>query len=127
MNGNNYFITACDQQKITPVTSKCVYDKGYQPQTLFFCRVTENEIPNLIATLKTQNSVGSDDISSKILKKPAPIISKYLKTAYSKCIAVCVFPRSLQIVKSVPIFKAGGKKLTSNYKQIQFGKSVKDV
>ena len=33
---NNYFITACDQQKITPDTRKCVYDQGYQMQTLFF-------------------------------------------------------------------------------------------
>ena len=48
---NNYFITACDQQKVIQVTGKCIYDQGYQPQTLFFYRVTEIEIANLIATL----------------------------------------------------------------------------
>ena len=65
---NNYFITACDQQKVIPVTGKSVYDQGYQPQTLFFYRVTEIEIANLIATLKNKNSSGSDGIRSKILK-----------------------------------------------------------
>ena len=83
---NNYFITVCDQRKVIPVTGKCVYDQGYQPQTLFFYRVIEIEIVNLIATLKNKSSVRSDGISSKILKKAAPIISSYLKTAINKCI-----------------------------------------
>ena len=95
-----------------------MYDQGYQPQTLFFNRVTEIEITNLIATLKINNSVGSDGISSKILKKAAPIITSYLETAFNKCIAECVFPRSLKIAKIIPIFKAGDRKLTSNYRPI---------
>ena len=113
---NNYFITACDQQKVIQVTGKCVYDQGYQLQTLFFYRVTEIEKANLIATLKNKNSVGSDGISSKILKTAAPIKSSYLKTAFNECIAECVFPRSLKIAKIIPIFKAGDRKLTSNYR-----------
>ena len=115
---NNYFITDCDQQKVTPVTRKCVYDQGYQPQTLFFHRVTEIEIANLIATLKNKNSVGSDSFSSKKLKKAAPIISSYLKTAFSKCIAECVFSNCLKFAQIVPIFKAGDRKLTSKYRPI---------
>ena len=31
---NNYFITACDQQKITPVSSKYVKEYEYQSETL---------------------------------------------------------------------------------------------
>ena len=80
--------------KVIQVTGKCIYDQGYQPQTLFFYRVTEIEIANLIATLKNKNSIGSDGISSKILKTATPIISSYLKTAFNKCIAECVFPRN---------------------------------
>ena len=124
---NNYFITACDQQKVIPVTGKCVYDQGYQAQTLFFYRVTEIEIANLIATLKNNNSVGSDGISSKILKKVAPIISSYLKTAFNKCIAECVFQRSLKIAKIYPIFKAGDRKLTSNYRPISILGNVSKI
>ena len=33
---NKYLITACDQQNITPVTTKCVYYQEYQPRTVFF-------------------------------------------------------------------------------------------
>ena len=124
---NNYFITACDQQKVIQVTGKCIYDQGYQPQTLFFYRVTKIEIANLIATLKNKNSVGSDGISSKILKTAAPIISSYLKTAFNKCIAECVFPRSLKIAKIIPIFKAGDRKLTSNYRPISILGNVSKI
>ena len=113
---NNYFITACDQRKVTPVTSKCVYDQGYQPQTLFFYRVTEIEIANLIATLKNKNCVGSDGYSLKILKKTAPIINSYLKTPFKKFFAECVFPRISKIAKIVPLFVAGDRKVTSNYR-----------
>ena len=79
----NFFITACDQQKVTPVTSKCVHDQGHRPLTLLFYRVTEIEIAILIATSKNKTSVGSDGISSEILQKAAPILSSYLKTAFN--------------------------------------------
>ena len=66
---NNYFITACDQQNVYPVTCKCVHDRGYQMQTLFFYRVAEIESANLIATLKNKISEESDGFSSKIFKR----------------------------------------------------------
>ena len=49
---NNYFITTCNQPKITPAISKGVYDHWYQQQTVFFNQVTEIEIANIITTLK---------------------------------------------------------------------------
>ena len=82
-NFSNYLFTVCDLQKITQVTSNCVHDQGYQPQTIFFFRVTKTEIDYLIATLKNKNFVGSDD-----LRKP----DFYLKMAFNRCIAEGVFP-----------------------------------
>ena len=93
---NNYIITTCDHQKITPDASKCVDDQGYQLLASFFYRVTEIEIANLIATLKNKNSIGSDGISSKGLKKDALFKGSYLKTAVNKRRAECVVPKKLE-------------------------------
>ena len=41
------------------------------------------------------------------MKTAAPIISSYLKTAFNKCIAECVFPRSLKIAKIIYIDDLG--------------------
>ena len=95
--------------KIEKWKSKRKSQQVGQPQSIFLRPVTDDEILEIIATLKNEKFVGKDGVDVRVLKNAAHIVGPYLKAAFNKCILNGVFPRSMKIAKVVPIFKAGEK------------------
>ena len=101
----DYFKTACDPEKVAPMSSKWTSQQGYQSQSMYYFPVTNDDVHNFIAKLKNKKSVGLDDVNVRILRAAAQIITPYLKTAFNKCISRGNFPKSMKIAQVVSIFK----------------------
>jgi Notch-like protein len=69
-------------------------------------------------TLKTKNSYGYDEISTKLLKISAPYICSPLTYICNKSILSGTFPDHLKFSIIKPIFKKGNKINLTNYRPI---------
>jgi hypothetical protein len=75
----------------------------------------EAEIKSIILSLKSRNSSGYDEISSKILKTCAPLISQPLSHIHNHPLYMGVFPDHLKISTVKPLFKKGDKTSMTKY------------
>jgi hypothetical protein len=69
----------------------------------------EVEIKRLILSLKSKNSYGCDDETSKILKACTSLISQLLSHIYNHSLYTGVFPVCLHISTVKPLFRKGDK------------------
>jgi hypothetical protein len=76
------------------------------------------EIETIIRSLKTKESHGYDEITTRIMKVSAPFISYPLMYIFNKAMIAGVFPSRLKYALIKPIFKSGDKKNVANYRQI---------
>ena len=79
---------------------------------------TTSEIENIIKTLKPKHSYGYNEISTKLLKIPAPVLSWPLNYICNKVITKGVFPDTLKYSVIKPLYKKGNKRDVSNSKPI---------
>ena len=63
-----------------------------------------------IKDLDVSEASEESDIRTKIIKENADIFSKFTCQSFSNMIDVCIFPASLKLAKSTPVFKKGAKK-----------------
>jgi hypothetical protein len=77
--------------------------------------VREAEVINIITSLKSKNSPGFDEISSKILKSCANIISKLLTFIFNLSLASRIFPDRWKYAIAQPIYKKGDRTKITNY------------
>ena len=82
-----------------------------------FFEIVPNEIQNTINSCKNKKC-SVDKIPIKIYKAVSDIISRPLCTIFNESINLGIFPNTLKIGKIRPLFKAGDKKLASNYRPI---------
>jgi len=68
---------------------------------------TEWEIKSIISSLKSKNSSGYDEISTKILQLFGNHISKPLAFIFNKSITIRVFPEQLKYTVVIPLHKKG--------------------
>ena len=115
---NNYFVS------IAPTLANNIKGSdnpmnyvSVSPHSIFIPYITENEVNNVIISLKT-GSAGWDEIPTTIFKPCAELYIKPLTYLINESIAQGVFPDELKIAKVVPIFKSGDKALPSNYRPI---------
>jgi len=92
------------------------YNKPY-PSMEYKCTTT-GEIERIIKSLKTKNSYGYDEISTKILKISCPFISSPINYICNKMLFWGVFPERLKYTIIKPIHKSGDTCEVSNYKPI---------
>lgn len=97
----------CHINTLTP-NSKSIY---LQP-------VTENEVINVIRSLKNTNSVGPDGISTKVIKTCCDELVSPLVHMINVILASGKFPRQLKESIVVPVYKSGDKHQLSNYRPI---------
>jgi hypothetical protein len=71
---------------------------------------------SIILFLKSKNSSGYDEITSKILKACAPLISQPLSHIYNHSLDTGVLPDHPKISIGKPLFKKGGKTSIRNYR-----------
>ena len=96
-----------------------LHHKFKQPTVpLRFKYTTTHEINSIIHTLKTKNSYGYDEVSSRLLKISAPYIISPLTFIFNKVLSTGVFPEGLKFSEVKPLFKNGSKTEFSNYRPI---------
>ncbi|PNF23822.1 hypothetical protein B7P43_G15913 [Cryptotermes secundus] len=79
---------------------------------------SEAEIKNIIHTMKTKNSSGFDEVTSKILKACSDLISCPLTHICNHSLYTGIFPDRLKISIVKPVFKKGDKYSMTNYRPI---------
>ena len=72
----------------------------------------------IIHTLKTKDSYGYNEVSSRIIKISAPYILSPLTYIFNKVLSMGVFPERLKFSEVKPLFKNGLKTELSNYRPI---------
>jgi Notch-like protein len=76
------------------------------------------EIKNIICTQKPKNSLGFDEITSKILKACSNLISRPLAHICNDSLYTGMFPNRPKISIVKPLFKKGDKDSMTNYRPI---------
>jgi len=79
---------------------------------------TVKEIEQIIKSLKSKNSHGYDEISTKILKISCPFIRSPVNFICNKMLFGGVFPNRLKYANIIPLHKNGDKCEASNYRPI---------
>ena len=89
--------------------------------------ITEDEVYLQIFQLNPNKAVGPENVSTKILRVLATIISPYLSDTFNKCYETGIFPNSLKIAKVIPVHKAKQKDIASNYTPISLLSPISKV
>ena len=79
---------------------------------------TMKEIEHIIKSLKTKNSCGYDEISTKILKISCPFISSPVNYICNKMLIWGVFPDRLKYTIIKPLHKNDNRCEVSNYRPV---------
>jgi hypothetical protein len=75
---------------------------------------TTNEIKRIIKSLKTKNSYGYDEISTKILKISCPFLSSPINYICNKMLFWGIFPDRLKCAVIKPLHKIDDRSEVSN-------------
>lgn len=86
--------------------------------SMFFEPLTEQETLDIIMKMKNGKASGIDKITIKIVKMIGHLIAKPLTHILNNCIENAIFPDHFKKAEILPIFKAGNKELTTNYRPI---------
>ncbi|KAL0870811.1 hypothetical protein ABMA27_005737 [Loxostege sticticalis] len=114
---NNYFIETTNANlKSNICPSKFTIDSCQS--SMFLSPTSSDEIFKIIMTLKNSNSVGYDNLSTKIIKIVAIPIASVLSHLINKSFSQGVFPTCLKLSVVKPLYKKGDKKMPNNYRPI---------
>jgi exonuclease III len=86
--------------------------------SIFFHPVSTNEVKNLIKSLKSKQSAGIDEISSKLLKEIDEYVVEPLVYLINKAFTNGQFPNVFKISIIKPIFKKGSAENLENFRPI---------
>jgi len=95
--------------------------------SIFLKPTTTDEITKITKDLKTSNSTGVDDISTKLLKSIIPEINHVLCHIFNQSLLTGIVPSQLKIAKVTPIFKAGDCHVFSNYRPISILPAISKI
>ena len=90
----------------------------YDGACLSTINLTDLELENEFASLKTNKSLGYDGISADVVKRASSEIIIILKHIFNISLAKGVFPDKLKIARITPIFEKGNNTLVTNYRPI---------
>jgi exonuclease III len=85
------------------------------------------EISKVIKSLKTKDSTGFDNISTRLLKFINNEISPVLCLIINQSLLTGIFPSKLKIAKIIPIYKKGDNMIFSNYRPVSLLPSISKV
>lgn len=86
--------------------------------TIYLQPITISEMVETINSLKDSNSLGPDDISTKIIKLCAQQIAEPLTHIINQCFKEGTYPSLLKLSKIIPLYKKGDRKKICNYRPI---------
>ena len=121
-NFNNYFVSIGENlsEKINQPQgiSYKEYLTGNYLNSFYLKPTNRDEIYNIIMAMKSSNSAGEDEISSKILKAIANEIVEPLAHCINLSLLTGIVPCKTKIAKITPIYKSGDKNDKTNYRPI---------
>ena len=119
---NDYFINVgqslAGKFKNTSMGACAKYLKCCNKNTIFLFPPTNNEIFNIINSLKSKMSTKDKNIPSFFVKLAANLLSPYLNIFFSYVFQLGIFPNSLKIASVTPIYKSNDRNEVSNYRPI---------
>jgi hypothetical protein len=86
--------------------------------SLRFNHTTTHKVNSIIQSLKTKDSCGYDEISSRILKISAPYILSPLTHIFNKILSTGIFPERLKFSEVRPVYKKGSTAEFSHYRPV---------
>ena len=90
-----------------------------RPKSSFCLRATTaEEVYKLIQKMQCNKASGTDNISARLLKEAARVISSSLAHIFNLSISKGIFPRDWKEAKMCPIYKEGLKTDPNNYRPI---------
>lgn len=114
---NDHFV-----DKVHPKIDADYKPKGHRPsinqKSMFMAPSTPYDINKIIMSLKNTNSVGIDDIATKVLKAVSAEICGHLSHIINLSICSGIFPEALKTSIIKPLFKKEDKELMENYRPI---------
>lgn len=127
-NGFNCFYKnmAADLQKKLEV-SPVHFDEVVTDCSICLQQCTDNELDEIVSTLKSSSSAGPDGITSRDIKQIYPIIKVSLLAAINKCFKTGEFPSLCKISKIVPVYKKGDKHQPQNYRPISINSVLSKI
>ena len=87
-------------------------------ESVFFSPTTEDEIITIAQSFASGKAAGYDNIPMSIIKESIQIISGPLAHIMNLSIAHGVVPDQMKIARVVPLFKADGQSLFTNYRPV---------
>lgn len=117
---NKFFVSIAQQTLSTnPVRKQTqIQNQPSMNKLPHLSYTNKNEVTKTINALKTKNSAGTDEISSKVLKYCCEELTKPLTEIINKSFRDGEFPSKMKISKVYPKLKNGCTTLASNYRPI---------
>jgi hypothetical protein len=108
------YISLCHLLKGTVLVKKNPMSYLYQAFGQSFSKMklrntTTHETEKIIKSLKSKNSYGYDEISTRILKVSAPYVLSPLTHIFNRVLSTGVFPERLKFAQVKPLYKKGEK------------------
>ena len=129
--GFNKFFTDIGRNLASTIeTNDCNFEEFIQPsksEFKLFNPVTVDTVHHLLTSLATNKATGIDQISCKIIKISAPVISASLTYLFNQTIDQCSFPNEWKTARVSPLYKNGEKNLPENYRPISVLTSISKV
>ena len=111
---NNYFTSVFSEVDLPADATR----SNPAAATLYNITVSVAEVESVLAKLDSTKATGPDEISARLLKETAPVISTSLCSLYNKSLNRGVFPQEWKIANIVPVYKKGDKEYLENYRPI---------
>lgn len=89
--------------------------------------IDATEIERKLKAIDSNKSPGPDNISPRVLKFCAPVISSHLAVLFNALLAVGIFPTILKQSYVVPIYKSGDKSNVKNYRPIAIQSAIAKI
>lgn len=117
---NNHFIQVGSNLASSIPVSETNFKDYVKPVNTSFClqKTTETIVLKLLNKLQVHKATGLDNISSRLIKVSAPIISDSLTVIINKSIETGIFPSQWKYAKVFPLFKANDRTDRLNYRPI---------
>ena len=96
-------------------------------ETFEFKKVNTADVKAIIKSLDPKKAIGIDNISTKIIKDCAEIISIPLTKIINLCIEGSTFPSKAKIATILPFFKKNDRSNKSNYRPVSILSSISKI
>ena len=116
---NEYFasISNVDTNSIQ-IDTHLSHQTHQSPSTLENIEITQQDVHDIILTLKIHKACGIDGISHRLLHESVTYISQPLCTIFNRSLKLGIFPDTFELANIAPIYKSKETNLIKNYRPI---------